>query len=105
MKTKKIRVRVLLRDIAASLGWRNNKDTTGPVYKDKVYCQMCPIAIAMSRAFKEPITVNGISYRFTDVGGWDGWHSLPRSVVNKIQKFDHAKIMEPFTFEVEHELR
>lgn len=60
-------------------------------------CFCCPVALAMSRAFGERVSVSGWSWCFERRGNSE---MLPESVAKRIKVFDSVGVMSPFEFEV-----
>lgn len=71
---------------------------------EKLNCNECPVARAMSRAFDCKISTSSCYYRKEDKIKIHNIHNLPVIVQNFIEKFDTALNIEPFEFEVGDEL-
>lgn len=63
----------------------------------RVVCDRCPIALAMSRAFAQPVNVCVTDWRLKSSRTY---HFLPMAATNFLLNFDAGRPVVPFEFEV-----
>lgn len=61
-------------------------------------CTSCPVALAMTRAFGEPVRVGLVQFVLKASQRAFSEHVLPDEVSNWIARFDLGRTVEPFSF-------